>query len=200
MVRNWIGCCLAMTRTFIALEFHPEVQRQLAEVTRRLALAVPSVRWVDPAGIHLTLAFLGELDETRLDTAIAVTEQVAQQLHSFSYRLSHPGIFGSQRQPRVIWMGIEEPSQQLARAHALLNQELERRGFEIDRRPFSPHLTLARLKAPLPPTELQSLQRLLADRQQRLVEPTAYPVQHLNVMKSELRPSGARYTRLIAAP
>src|SRR6202035_2264047 len=99
-----------MTRTFIALELNEAVQRHLSEIIREMALALPDLRWVDPAGIHLTLAFLSELDDEQLAGAIAATEAAAKQAQSFSYRLTHPGTFGSPRSPRVIWMGIEEPS------------------------------------------------------------------------------------------
>lgn len=189
-----------MTRTFIALEMNEDLQRHLAEVIRRVAQALPGVRWVDPAGIHLTLAFLGELDDERLAEAIAATEAAAPRVRPFSYRLSNLGIFGSPRQPRVIWMGIEETAGVLPRLHRILNQELASRGFETDSRPFSPHLTLARVKAPLSPDEQRSLQAILANKQPGLVSSTRYPVQHINVMKSELLRGGAQYTCLRAIP
>src|SRR5581483_2567887 len=185
-----------MTRTFIALEMNTALQRHLEEVTRQVARALPGVRWLDPAGIHLTLAFLGELNDEQLSEAMNASATAARQVRAFSYRLSRLGIFGSPRQPRIIWMGIEEPSGSLIRLHRLLNQELEQRGFEIDKRPFSPHLTLARVKSPLTPAEQQELQRLLADDQRDIASPTDYPASLIHVMKSELSRSGAHYTSL----
>src|SRR5438270_13107607 len=128
-----------MTRTFIALEMNSALQRHLAGVIRQMVQALPGVRWVDPAGIHLTLAFLAELTDEQLATAQEATMHAARQCVSFSYQLSHPGIFGSPRQPRVIWVGIAEPSRMLQRVHQVLNTELLQRGFEVDTRPFSPH-------------------------------------------------------------
>jgi RNA 2',3'-cyclic 3'-phosphodiesterase len=184
-----------MTRTFIALELNEALQRHLSEIIREMASALPDLRWVNPAGIHLTLAFLGELDDEQLAQATAATEAAAQQAQPFSYRLTRPGFFGSPRSPRVIWMGIEELSGKLNQLHRLLNHELEQRGFEVDKRPFSPHLTLARVKAPLTPDQQQRLQRLLADPQLTRPSPP-YHVNALNVMKSELSRSGAKYTPL----
>src|SRR5436305_11815420 len=135
-----------LTRTFIALEMNNVQQGQLAELIRQLALLMPGLRWVDPAGIHLTLAFLGELDDQQLAEATQAAELSTRLIPSFEYRLSHPGIFGSPRQPRVIWIGVEEPSGNLQLLHHQLNLELAQRGFEIDTRPFAPHLTLARIK------------------------------------------------------
>ena len=188
-----------MTRTFIALELDESLQRFLGNVIRRLALRLPGVRWVDPAGIHLTLAFLGELSDEQLSAAKQAADGAAQQITPFEFRLKELGIFGSQHQPRVIWMGIEETSGNLFRLHGVLNRELELRGFEVDSRPFSPHLTLARIKQPLNADEQQTLQRLLAGKESAPSSPRQN-AHDLSVMKSELLRSGARYTCLAAYP
>ncbi|HEU5230264.1 MAG TPA: RNA 2',3'-cyclic phosphodiesterase [Ktedonobacteraceae bacterium] len=185
-----------MTRTFIALEMNDALQRHLEGVTRQVAKALPSVRWLDPAGIHLTLAFLGELTDEQLAIAMDASAKAAGQVKAFSYRLSWLGTFGPPRQPRIIWMGIEESSGSLIRLHRILNLQLERDGFEIDRRPFSPHLTLARLKSPLTPDEQQQLQHLLAGEQRSITSQVEYPASLIHVMKSELSRSGAYYTSL----
>jgi 2'-5' RNA ligase len=185
-----------MTRTFIALEMNEALHRHLEEVIDQVAQVLPNARWVDPAGIHLTLAFLGELTDARLSQAMQAAEIAAQQVKPFTYRLSHLGIFGSPKQPRVLWMGIDEPSGAMTRLHRILNQELEQRGFEIDKRPFSPHLTLARFKQPLMPDEQQGLQRILVGKQRGVVATHVCTVEHVNVMKSELSRAGARYTCL----
>jgi 2'-5' RNA ligase len=164
-----------------------------------MAQELPGLRWVDPAGIHLTLAFLGELNDQQLAEATRAAELSAQSIPSFEYRLSHPGIFGSPRQPRVIWIGVEEPSGNLQLLHHQLNLELAQCEFEIDTRPFSPHLTLARIKAPLKPEELQRLQCMLAVQDRQAHSPLVR-VRYLSVMKSELMRTGARYTSLRDVP
>ncbi len=172
------------------------LQCHLADVISQMAQALPGVRWVNPSSIHLTLAFLGELTDEQLAEAIQAVEIVSQRVLPFSYRLSHLGTFGSPRFPRVIWMGIEEPSGSLAFVHRMLNRQLQRHGFEVDTRPFSPHLTLARLKSPLSSQEQQKLQLLIANKPQSLVSTDSYAAHHLDVIKSELLPTGARYTCL----
>src|SRR2546421_4845022 len=144
-----------MTRTFIALELDESLQRYLGETTRRMAQELPGLRWVAPEGIHLTLAFLGELNDEQLAEALRATERAAREVSPFEYRLTRPGLFGSPKQPRVIWIGIDEPSGNLQLLHRQLSLELVQRGFEIDTRPFSPHLTLARIKGPLKQEEQQ---------------------------------------------
>jgi 2'-5' RNA ligase len=190
-----------MTRTFIALGMDESLQSFLGETIRRAEQDLPDLRWVDPAGVHLTLAFLGELTDERLAAAIQASEVAAQKATPFVYRLKGLGVFGSLQQPRVIWMGVEDqPSGQiqgspLQRLHRILTKELELRSFEVEKRPFSPHLTLARIKQPLSPSEQQSLQRLLHSKH-AAVTSLPYRVDHLSVMKSELSRTGARYTSL----
>ena len=190
-----------MTRTFIALELNEALQRFLGEIISQISQELPNLRWVDPTGIHLTLAFLGELSDDQLAAAIGASEEAAQKAIPFEYRLKGLGIFGSTHQPRVIWMGIEDlpsgkiqgsPLQQL---HRVLTRKLELRSFEIEKRPFSPHLTLARIKQPLSPDEQQRLQRLLHSRLAGSSS-AVYQVNNLCVMKSELSRAGAKYTCL----
>ena len=192
-----------MTRTFIALDMHASVQRALGQTIERFAQALPDLRWVDVAGIHLTLAFLGELDDDRLALAMEAAQAATRNFPAFDYRLTAPGTFGSPQQPRVIWMGIEDrPLAQLhgsplQHLHSSLNRELERRAFETEKRPFSPHLTLVRVKYPLTPAEQQTLQRLLHSKQEQ-TNSTFYRANFLNIMKSELSHAGAKYSVLEA--
>lgn len=192
-----------MTRTFIALELKETLQRFLGDIISQAAQELPNLRWVNPAGIHLTLAFLGYLTDEQLKTAIDAAQVAARQAVPFEYRLKGLGMFGSSSQPRVIWMGVEDlPSgkiqgSSLQQLHRVLTRELELRGFEIEKRPFSPHLTLARIKQPLAPDEQQRLQRLLHSKKAGASSPL-YRVDHLSVMKSELSRTGATYTCLRA--
>lgn len=190
-----------MTRTFIAFAMPASTQRVLERVIDQGAQALPALRWVDPASIHLTLAFLGELDAERLALAMEAARVATHDFPSFDYRLTALSVFGSPLQPRTIWMGIQDqpiaqlhgfPLQQL---HHVLNRELARRAFDIEKRPFSPHITLARVKQPLSPSEQQVLQRLLHSNQSSSPS-TLYRASHLHVMKSELSPAGAKYAVL----
>ncbi len=192
-----------MTRTFIALELDESLRRFLGDIISQAAAELPALHWVDPAGIHLTLAFLGGLTDEQLAAATHASEAAAQGAVPFEYRLKGLGVFGPSLQPRVIWMGVEDqPSGQVQGSplqwlHRLLAKELELQGFELEKRPFSPHLTLARVKQPLSPYEQQSLQRLLHSKQAAASSPICH-VNHLCVMKSELSRAGAKYTCLQA--
>jgi len=190
-----------MTRTFIALEMVESLQRFLGDLVASASRELPALRWVESAGIHLTLAFLGELDDERLELAMEATGVAAQSIPSFTYRMKGLGVFGQPPQLRVIWMGVEDqPSpfvqgSPLQLAHRVLNRELERRHFEVEKRPFAPHLTLARVKYMLSPAEQQAVQRLLQSKR-AAVSAQWYPAGHLAVMKSALSRGGAKYTCL----
>src|SRR5215467_13873620 len=99
-----------MTRTFIALELDTVQQHFLENIIRQGKHLLPDLHWVDSTGIHLTLAFLGELDDARLAQACEAAAYAAGISQPFTYRLSGLGTFGSLRQARVLWMGVSEPS------------------------------------------------------------------------------------------
>ncbi|GCF08619.1 RNA 2',3'-cyclic phosphodiesterase [Dictyobacter arantiisoli] len=186
-----------MTRTFIALNMNKAMQSHLSGVIQQVATVLPELRCVDASNIHLTLAFLGELDDEQLAAAAAATQEAAQQATSFTYRLTGLGIFGSPRQPRVLWMGLQEPTGSLTRLHASLSHSLIQRGFSVDSRPFSPHLTLARGKAPLNPEAQSALQKLLSGT---APSRQSYPATYLHVMKSQFTPAGVKYSSLHSYP
>jgi 2'-5' RNA ligase len=184
-----------MTRTFIAVELPDDVRAFLTRQIAHLGRAVPGVRWVDPASLHLTLAFLGELDDEALAAAMTATEEAAVADAPFTLRTGKLGTFGPAFAPRVIWLGVEGETKRLLAVQEDLVQRLEAADFPREERLFSPHLTLARLKAPLAPEALARLQTLLREPQRGHV---TWHVDALSVMKSELRRSGAQYTRLQA--
>jgi RNA 2',3'-cyclic 3'-phosphodiesterase len=185
------------TRTFIAVELNDAMRAALAGAVARLSRALPAVRFTAPEGQHLTLAFLGELDDERLAAATEAACAATGGDAPFTLTLAELGSFGPPRAPRVLWAGVGGDLAALTALHARLAQQLDARGFPLDARPFAPHLTLARLKAPLDPAALQRLDAIL--RSPSPVQATL-PVTALSVMKSELLRPAARYTRLKDCP
>lgn len=192
-----------LTRTFIAIELPSATRAHLAGEIARLGRALPGVRWADPAGLHLTLAFLGELDDARLAEAHSATREAALTVAPFALRIGGLGTFGPPGAPRVVWAGVTGDLRALARLHEALAAALERRGFARDARPFAPHLTLARLRTPPTPDHAARLASLVSASQRPTPASAAgapIPVNSLSVMKSELVRPAARYTRLHAVP
>ena len=193
-----------MTRTFIAIDLNDEARRYLHQQIQRLASSLPRVRWVDPETLHLTLAFLGELDDAQLAQAIQATVETAQTAHPFIVRVGALGMFGPAHNPRVIWVGLDGRLQPLLSLQAHLAERLARDGFPPDERAYAPHLTLARIKTPLNAHELGLLRRVMASAPPASSHSDQHlpdiPVAHLSVMKSDVTRAGPQYTRLYLCP
>lgn len=186
-----------LTRTFIAVELPDAARAALQAHIARLSRALPRVRFQPPDSLHLTLAFLGELDDERLDAATQAAIAAASTAPPFTLMVAGLGIFGPPSAPRVLWCGVGGDVPTLLRLQAALADRLEAAGFPRERRPFAPHLTLARFKQPLDPAAPQRLSAILANPS---VAKTPFTVDSLSVMKSELLRPAARYTCLCACP
>lgn len=199
-----------MTRTFIAIALPDHVkealERQIAALEEALRRRFTvqekklprSVRWAAVEGLHLTLAFLGELDDDRLADAEQAAVVAAREGAPFALRLTHLGSFGPAHSPRVIWAGVSgnpDALSALGNLQVRLTSELEMRGFPPEERPFAPHLTLARVNEPLPPETARELPALLAAAASERAD---FTVREICVMKSERLRTGARYTCLRA--
>lgn len=187
-----------MTRTFLALELSDEVRAALRSELARLRRALPALHWVDAQSLHVTLAFLGELEDERLAAATNAAAAVAPALHPFQLEIMGRGTFGQPWAPRVVWAGIGGETERLTALHAALTAALAVYGFARDPRPFAPHLTLARIKDRLDDATLSALQADLQARQGEALG--AWDIRQLAVMKSELQRPAARYTCLRALP
>ena len=181
-----------MTRMFLALELPDTVKAVLRRRIERLAHALLDVRFVDVAGLHLTLAFLGELADERLAAATGAAEESAKSHAPFTLRLANIGAFGSARAPRVIWVGLSGEVARLRALQSTVADGLEARGFAREARPFAPHLTLARIKKPLSDAALTALIRA----QSEPAPDATWQADAISVMKSELARPAARYTAL----
>ena len=177
-------------RVFCAIELPKPTRDLVLRHIARVKAAVPAARatWSGDANLHLTLKFLGEVPQTSVaDFSEAVSQAVAG-LQPFSLRLEHAGTFPSRGQPRVLWIGINNPSAQLAELHARLEAESARAGFAKEGREFHPHLTIARLRQPADARALAAAHRQLE------FEPLEIAVTELLVIRSELSSEGSKYT------
>lgn len=135
-------------RTFIAIDFSEGIKARLIALQDRIRSQVPSLSWVKPEQLHLTLKFLGEIDETVVSTVGDAISQVTANFGPFDLSLKGAGTFGHRDSASVIWVGIKDTGQTLYKLQADLESALEPLGFPREDRPFKPHLTLARNKNP----------------------------------------------------
>jgi len=181
-------------RTFIALSLPPAVQRGLAQLQERFKRERPPVRWVAPDKIHVTLAFLGEIPAERVEVAGACAARAAAGLAPFEIEAVGAGVFPNPNRPRVVWVGIAGELEALRRLHARLEDDLAAHGFPKEGRPFSPHLTLGRVRDRAAPPEVRALGKAVTT----LAVPSLgrWHVEHILVIRSDLRPEGPTYTPL----
>jgi 2'-5' RNA ligase len=169
-------------RLFFAIELPADVQRALG----RLSGDSPDYRWVDPATMHLTLAFLGEQPEERLTALNGVGCNAARASSQGLLRLGEAGQFGSARRPRVLWVDIQGEVNKLLELQVNLTNNLKEQGFPTEEREFRAHITLARRRE----RAMGPVPRGWPPR----VEPVAFGLHALTLMQSRLSPKGAVYT------
>jgi 2'-5' RNA ligase len=175
------------TRTFICLELPETIRVQAETLQRRLAGLGDKIRWVNPTNLHLTLRFLGEISRPQVETVCSAVRCAAARVDAFSIRFSGTGCFPSPRRPRAFWIAVAEASD-LTRLFEALEKELSCAGFPRETRPFSPHLTLGRVRTD------RSSARLGEALAVAKFDAAPFLAAEITVMRSDLSSSGAVYT------
>jgi 2'-5' RNA ligase len=185
-----------LTRAFVAIELPGSLRQALArQVTDlRAALGEAELRWVRPESIHLTLRFLGETSQANLEAVQAAMREVGTRHRALPSQVAGLGRFPGGARPRVVWIGVDEPTGELVAMQAELELRIAGVGFRREERPFHPHLTLARVRREASAAGLRRLSEQL-DRQ-RVGELGALPIDHLSLMRSQLGGGGATYSCL----
>ena len=185
-------------RLFIAIDLSPDVRRWLEKARSVLEPGMPAgaVRWVDPQGIHITLKFLGEVAVNRIDGVRAAMGQAVSGVSPFLLTVEGLGCFPNTARPRVVWAGVRaEPK--LIGIQKRLEDILSATGFPRERRAFSPHLTLGRVKDGANENQLQRIGAAVESA--RMETPAGMEAGGLCLFRSILRPSGAEYSVLYRA-
>ena len=179
-----------MVRTFLAIDLPDRQRKILEEHQGRWKSAKADVKWIYPSNMHLTLKFLGEIQESTIESVIAVCREVCCLYRSFSLFLNDTGVFPNLRRPRVLWIGIGGEADILCKLQGSIEAALEKKEFPREGRVFKPHLTVGRIRSP------RGLPRLLEVfvRDKIVIEPFA--VKEVIVYKSRLTPSGPLYSPL----
>lgn len=181
-------------RLFIAIELGEEEKKALERIQSRLRHKLPSVRWVKAAAIHLTLRFLGDTDEREIPRIEEAISAAAAGNGAFSFALRGVGAFPDARRPRVIWIGVDEPTGVLMRIAAALHARLAAAGCPAEDRPFSPHITIGRVRE-RGGGDCTALLSGLRDEKAGLTH-----VREICLLRSELTPSGPVHTVLRRVP
>ena len=182
-------------RAFIAIELPDQAKCDLSQLLDRIRLGQErAVKWVDPDSIHLTLKFLGNIPaEKAVDITRAIGEAAAEA-KPFTLELQGLGAFPNLRSPRVVWVGVGGDVRLIGDLQRRIDQALIHLGFPAERRHFSPHLTLGRLRDKATNQERRSLGESI--RSMRLEGSPPFLVDEVCLMRSTLTSTGAIYHRL----
>jgi len=181
-------------RLFVALNLPSEIRDRLAAAQDRLRRVQADVSWVRAENIHVTLKFLGETEEKRLERIRPALHEVARAGAPFSMGIAGVGSFGG-RVPRVVWVGVGDGAEPLVGLAGRIETALARLGFPKERRGFTAHLTLGRVRSG------RNAEALLAGLQEVQAEQFGtLAAAAFELMQSELRPSGSVYTVLERFP
>jgi 2'-5' RNA ligase len=177
-------------RLFVAVDVPDDLRDTIeSEIVDRLRDQVPGARWTRPEGRHLTLKFLGNVEDDRVPVITEAVRSAAGRHAAFEASFTEIGGFPNTRRPRVLWIGIGEGAEALSALAGSVEAAVEPLGFEPEGRPFRGHLTLARFPKPQR-IELPSV----------VVPPNRFAVGEVTLFQSRLHPKGARYTPLERLP
>ena len=185
-------------RTFIAVDLPPSVLDALGQISAQLQekLTDTPVRWVDFTKMHLTLKFLGDISKENIGMVEKILQSEAAKRQAMEIGIGGIGAFPKMRHPRVIWIGVEAPTD-LFDLRRGIEDGVARLGYTYDKYDFTPHLTLGRISRKASARDVRKVGNVLSEFQVGFIGVARIEAVHL--YKSDLHPDGAKYTRLFSA-
>ncbi len=186
---------MARLRTFIGVDLGPQVRHRVVALQEKLAEAAAAVKWVEPENLHVTMLFLGEVEDREIPDVCRCVADSCRAVSSFTLSVEGAGCFPHPRRPRVLWVGVHQGAQELVALHDALEPPLLALGcYRREERHYTPHVTLGRVKNAPATDGLAAALTKHAGWKAGTVE-----VQEVLVMSSELTRDGPEYTVLSRA-
>jgi 2'-5' RNA ligase len=184
-------------RSFIAIELPSGIKLALGRMQAQLKSGGGGqVKWVDPDIMHLTLKFLGNIDTALVTRITAALEQACRGVRPFPIELNGLGVFPNARRVQVVWVGLTGEVEKLGQLQKNIDAVLTPLGFKAENRPFTPHLTMARVREEATPEERQALGQLVAGTVPE--GGGGMKVDAVHLMRSQLMRNGPIYTRIFS--
>ncbi len=182
-------------RAFIAIELPTELRERMSEFQAGLKRPQQRfVKWVNPGSVHLTLKFLGNVKSKQLDFIKKELHDIAKDSQAFFIRTSETGCFPNLQRARVFWLGLGGDIEELLKLQGKIDGALSRIGFPQENRPFTAHLTLARIKEDCSKEDRVEFGALVKDAS--FQQTFSMKIEAVSLMRSQLTPAGAVYTQL----
>lgn len=185
-------------RVFISVELPDEIKKKVAEATAPLKEIESGIKWVEDRNLHITLKFLGWVEDRKIDNMISLTEESAQGTGSFKLKFAGLGTFPGGGSPRVVWIGITEGGEKLKLIAEKLENNFSSAGFRSEEREFSAHLTIGRVKdLPAGRHGKKGVDKVV--EKMDILKNKSFgemAVKHISIMKSALSPKGPVYEKI----
>ena len=189
---------MTLLRVFIAVEIPLPIRQAIRDATESMREALGSlIRWVPTENMHLTLKFIGEVSPANVEFLSQMLSAETKGSAAFQMKIGGLGSFPSSRRARVIWIGIQAPPGLASLQHGI-ESATTRLGYELETRPFSPHLTIGRVRQQVSAGEQQQIRAALERTQ--VGDLGIAGITGVHLFKSDLQPTGSIYTRLFSAP
>ena len=189
---------MSLLRTFIAVDIPPAIQKTIQYKIEMLRKAIGnSIRWVPVQNIHLTLKFLGDVSQNDVDKLTQMLRTESDTHASFDITIGGLGSFPNSKRARVVFIRTQAPAE-LDALQRGIESATTRLGFEADTRPFSPHLTVGRVRGHITAPEQEKIRKILEET--KIDSVGTARVDSIHLYKSELKPGGSVYTKLFSAP
>ena len=187
-----------MLRAFIAIDLPGDLQKAISQTVELLQKKAGSsgVRWVAAENIHLTLKFLGDVSPSGVAAIQDMLKTESGLRTRFHLKVGGLGTFPNQKHPRVVWLGVDTPPELISLQHGMESASAKL-GYAPETRPFSPHLTLGRVRETATTAELAALTSAL--KEIKINALGEFLVEEVHLFKSDLLPGGSVYTRLYSA-
>ena len=181
-------------RTFIAIEIPKNIISKIRELQEGIKVYGLKIRWVRSENIHLTLKFLGDVEAAKIGGIAAVISKTVEGYTPISLKAKGVGVFPGIKNPRILWVGLTGQLESLVRLQKTLDESLMVLGFPGEKRPFNGHLTMGRIKAKIDVKKFGDALMAFGS-----FESETFTAGQIILYKSELKPSGAVYTKLASA-
>ncbi|MCX7927982.1 MAG: RNA 2',3'-cyclic phosphodiesterase [Candidatus Omnitrophica bacterium] len=178
-------------RSFIALTLPEPIKEKIANLQQALSESKADVKWVEKSNIHLTLKFLGEIDQETLEKVKSCLKEIVNDFRKFNLGLDKLKGFPSLEKARVIWIGTQEGSHQVTDLATQIEETLQNLGIAKEQRPFRCHITLGRIRSPKNLNKLAERIKILNQKPLFVFEP--FQVDKITLFESILLPSGPVY-------
>lgn len=188
-------CQMDAKRLFAAVDISEQARKLAVEYINVLRNEHLNVRvgWAAPEKLHITLKFLGDVEAAQEEKVADALAEASAAIRPFELRIAGTGVFPGEREPRVLWLGVEDIEGGLARLHSRIENALAAAGFAKETRAFRPHLTIARIRDP------RTAARLAQIHLSRPFSADQFTASHTTLYQSRLLPSGSEYTKLKVA-